>query len=63
MGFGLFELNIPNGEKVWGGGGYGAIVYMAVSSDGEGVKVLLFGYYESNMPIYRNGMQVYYYTV
>ena len=60
MGFGLFELNIPIGERVWGGRLWCNCLY---GSDGEGVKVLLFGYYESNMPISSNGMQVYYYTV
>ena len=41
MGFGLFELNIPIGERVWGGGGYGAIVYMAVT--GRGLRYYYLG--------------------
>ena len=44
MGFGLFELNIPIGEWVGGGGGYGAIVYMAVTGRGLGKCTQFFNF-------------------
>ena len=59
MGFGFFELNIPIGKRV-GGRLWCNCLY---GSDGEGVRVLLFAYYEFNMPIFRSGMQVYYFTL